>query len=266
MGADGGRDNAATKPSSTTNKNDPHAADEPSSSNSHVAPDTPNEGERQVTPEKKESTDRTNSPPAPTQSFAHPYGYHTAHLTPQPASGYYHNVSYQTQQMTPEPPSPAGAVYDMGSFFHQQAAFAPLNSPFGASGQYHGGLQPPLSPTRTFSSGSMVIPPASPLFPRVSSAGLGSVSFEQQQQQQQQQQQRSQLDSRSGANAAGTPLSPNVPYLSSALGSAVYQGYGNNGNTNSQNNSSDDITGWGDRYVGHECSFCYHTISRVANS
>lgn len=149
------------------------------------------------------------------------------HLTPQPGAGYY--LGYGQSQVTPEPPSPAGpgaAVYDMGSFFQQPAAFA-HNSPFGVP-------QTPLSPRRSGGMGG--IPPASPLFPRVSTAagaaGLvpGGGGIEQ--------------------RPGGAPPSPNVPYLSPALGANTmyHQTYPGNGMGN-HGDSPDDIPGWGDRYV-----------------
>jgi hypothetical protein len=100
------------------------------------------------------------------------------HGTPQ-HSGYY--VAYNNTQVTPEPPSPhttGATVYDVGSFFQQGGAAGFHNSPFpaipshpyaAAAGQPH----PPNSPN------SASIPPASPLFPRItnpSTAALLGVS------------------------------------------------------------------------------------------
>jgi hypothetical protein len=167
-----------------------------------------------------------------------------AHLTPQ-QPGYY---VYQSQ-VTPESPSPAGpgatTVYDVGSFFQQPAAFQ--NSPFtGAAGHHYAvnashQQQPPHSPSQNTSGSMGGIPPASPLFPRVSgqaTAGLldqhrFDVSLQQR----------------------GAPLSPGPPYLASPqLGppgaNPMYAnmgpyGAGPTGNINS-NSSPEEYGGWGD--------------------
>eukprot|EP00339_Tiarina_fusa_P021937 CAMPEP_0117040102 /NCGR_PEP_ID=MMETSP0472-20121206/28091_1 /TAXON_ID=693140 ORGANISM="Tiarina fusus, Strain LIS" /NCGR_SAMPLE_ID=MMETSP0472 /ASSEMBLY_ACC=CAM_ASM_000603 /LENGTH=630 /DNA_ID=CAMNT_0004750753 /DNA_START=278 /DNA_END=2171 /DNA_ORIENTATION=+ len=170
-----------------------------------------------------------------------------AHLTPQ-QPGYY---VYQSQ-VTPEPPSPAGPggqqVYDVGSFFQQPAAFQ--NSPFTGAGGHPYAVnpsqqqqQPPHSPSQNTSGSMGGIPPASPLFPRVTgqaTAGLldqhrFDVSLQQR----------------------GAPLSPGPPYLASPqLGPAganpMYANMGPYGATagptgNSNSNSSpDEFGGWGD--------------------
>lgn len=94
------------------------------------------------------------------------------HGTPQ--QGYY--VAYNNAQVTPEPPSPhtTGAiVYDVGSFFQQASGFH--NSPF-TTGPPHpygaaasGQPQPPACPN------SQSIPPASPLFPRVTNPATAAL-------------------------------------------------------------------------------------------
>lgn len=165
------------------------------------------------------------SPTPQMQAASYLAGY-PAHLTPQPGQGYY-PLGYQSQ-VTPEPPSPAGpgasAVYDMGSFFQQPAAFAPHNSPFVP--------QTPLSPRRTAAMAG--IPPASPLFPRVSTSGATGLMPA-----------GTGIDHRimDGHRVAGAPPSPSVPYLSPPLGpNSMYPSYPNN-----QADSPEDISAWGDR-------------------
>lgn len=106
----------------------------------------PTEKTRQVSQEHIPNNQKPNS--------SHP------NLTPQSSAGYH--TGYAQSQVTPEPPSPAQTghntvAYDVGSFFQQPAAaFLPHNSPFGG--------QTPLSPPRA----TAMIPPSSPLFPRMS--------------------------------------------------------------------------------------------------
>lgn len=125
---------------------------------------------------------------------------------------------YQNAQVTPEPPSPAG--YDAASFRQQQF------NPFG--GQYAGGLPPPPLSPRVGSMGSL--PPASPLFPRVTSNAAGRLS----------------------PGGSGAPASP-APYLTSpALGSTMYHSYGasyNSGNGVGSDASPEETNAWANRYV-----------------
>ena len=135
---------------------------------------TKDHGGNKTSPDANQGTDRNDkaimegglSPTPHMQANSYLQGY-PAHLTPQPGQGYY-PLGYQQSQVTPEPPSPAGpgatAVYDVGSFFQQPAAFH--NSPFVP--------QTPLSPRRTAAMAG--IPPASPLFPRVSTTAGADVS------------------------------------------------------------------------------------------
>jgi len=97
------------------------------------------------------------------------------HETPQEQPNYYRG--YSNSQVTPESPSTntsgngRAIVYDGASFFQQQSpASFHSNSPFttaaGVTHQYAGNSvsqQPPNSPTQSMSG----IPPASPLFPRM---------------------------------------------------------------------------------------------------
>lgn len=167
------------------------------------------------------------SPIPQMQATSYLQGY-PAHLTPQPGQGYY-PLGYQSQ-VTPEPPSPAGPganVYDVGSFFQQPAAFAPHNSPFVP--------QTPLSPRRTAAMGG--IPPASPLFPRVSTA-TGAAGL----------MPGSGIEQRiMDGHRAGAPPSPSVPYLSPPLGpNSMYQSYPTNG-IGSQADSPEELSAWGER-------------------
>jgi hypothetical protein len=117
----------------------------------------------------KKDGDPSGGPPSPVQASSHPQVL-PAHLTPQ-QPGYY--VSYKTQ-VTPEPPSPSGAVaYDSGSLL-QPTAFH--NSPFAALPPHQYGTtqqQPPGSPSQNTAGSMGGIPPASPLFPRVTGQTVG---------------------------------------------------------------------------------------------
>lgn len=193
-------------------------------------------GQREAQDDKKDEAAVSPTPQAQMNSYLQGY---PAHLTPQPGAGYY--LGYGQTQVTPEPPSPAGpgpAVYDVGSFFQQPAAFA-HNSPFGVP-------QAPLSPRRSGGMGG--IPPASPLFPRVSTAA-GTAGL---------------MPSGAGIEQrpGGAPPSPSVPaYLSPPLGpSAMYQGYPGNGIGN-QGDSPDELQSWVERYVfGPHCLFLLMTV------
>jgi hypothetical protein len=160
--------------------------------------------------------------PTPQMNAASYLAGYPAHLTPQPGQGYY--MGYGQSQVTPEPPSPAGpgaAIYDMGSFFQQPAAFAPHNSPFVPA--------TPLSPRRTAAMAG--IPPASPLFPRVSNTGATGL-----------------MPTGAGglmdAHRGGAPPSPAVPYLSPPLGpNSMYQNYNGIGSSD----SPEDLSAWAER-------------------
>ncbi|KAG7348514.1 RNP-1 like RNA-binding protein [Nitzschia inconspicua] len=109
----------------------------------------------------------TSSPSHSSSSM--PQGF-PSHGTPQ--QGYY--MAYNNSHVTPEPPSPqitGATVYDVGSFFQQAAGFQ--NSPFGAVPTHHYGAsgqpQPPASPN------SQSIPPASPLFPRITNPSTAAL-------------------------------------------------------------------------------------------
>lgn len=95
------------------------------------------------------------TPMTPLPQVDYSYGTYT---TPRSAA------YYGAYSMTPEPASPAthGAVYEVASFLQQQQQHGGLypNSPF---------LSATASPTRSGLAHG-VIPPASPLFPRVNSA------------------------------------------------------------------------------------------------
>lgn len=159
-----------------------------------------------------ESKKPQESPPTPSPheypSYLHTAVYPT--LTPQQNSGYYHGYA---PQQTPEPASPANqpVIYDMHSFFqHQPGAFHPASAGGSTFLTSSVSLSPARVPMPTVGMTSMgSIPPASPLFPRVSS-GPG-------------------LDAQ---------RAPNLPYMSPQLTSYPSVGI------NSQ--SSDDGTGtWG---------------------
>jgi hypothetical protein len=128
--------------------------------------------EREPEPEKAKGNrggkdgNSTTGTASPSQSSSSIPQAIPSHGTPQ--QGYY-GVLYNNSLMTLEPPSPhtsgGATVYDMGSFFQHAPGFH--NSPFAAvHGHPYGTAasgppQPPNSPN------SLSIPPASPLFPRV---------------------------------------------------------------------------------------------------
>ena len=144
-------------------------------------------------------------------------------LSPSPAvapmSGYPYNVAgYYVGGGGQEPPSPGinmgGAVYDTGSFFQTSAAAA-AGGPFHSSAFGAAGSNTPLSPPRP-SAMMGVIPPASPLFPRVTMMDPGQ-----------------------------HPPSPNLPYMSTAL-PGMYSHYGV-GLSSGSSNSLDEAIAWNDR-------------------
>ena len=177
-----------------------------------------NQGETAGDRNGQDELSPTPQPPSYSQGYP-------PHLTPQQAGQGYYPLGYQSQ-VTPEPPSPGGpgaTVYDVGSFFQQQGAFQQHNSPFVPG--------TPSSPRRAAAMGG--IPPASPLFPRVSTAAgtAGLVPG-------------TGIDQR----IMGAPPSPSVPYLTPPLGpNSMYPGYAANG-IGGQSDSPDDIAAWGDRY------------------
>lgn len=150
--------------------------------------------------QEKEKEAQDSSPPTP---IPHEYAHHLlayANLTPQQGSGYYLGYLPHQQHMIPEPASPGPphtAVYDvsMGSFFqpHSGAAFHPTStgSPFLVSSAAG---TTPLSPSRGSAPALSItgsLPPASPLFPRVSSGGFDITNSQHR-------------------------VAPNIPYMASA--------------------------------------------------
>ena len=180
---------------------------------------------------------------SPTQvGNTYPQAY-PAHLTPQ-QPGYY--LAYQSQ-VTPEPPSPAGpgaAVYDVGSFFQQPGAFhSSIPFPGGAQQFMNPSPQQPNAPPSPSQSNAGSIPPASPLFPRISGQATASLLD-----------QHRMLDG--SIQPRGAPLSPGPPYLSPALGPSVAGSAGMYQNMNAfaslsingtpNSNSPVNFPGWGD--------------------
>jgi hypothetical protein len=229
-------------------------------------------------PEKRSSSSTHHAgdvplSPTPQMVTSSSANYSSSQGTPQQPNratgaygGYHHQYQHQHQQhqMTPEPPSPGGPVvlqpsseaYNVGSFFQQQAgvAFVPSHtSPFGVS-------QPsPLSPPRPAAAVAMgamgVVPPASPLFPRLSSGGGSNHNV------------RTALNP-SDSSLSGVvtsrggiaPPSPNISY------STMYQTYGSNQLVSSHSIiSPDDGSGgvsgsWNDRYVVIDLLFYYYKV------
>jgi len=169
----------------------------------------------------------------------------SSQLTPQPQAGSaYYIGGYPSQsQVTPEPPSPAHqqpvAYADAASFFQQPGAFAAPNSAaaFGAANT-------PLSPPRVGVPGAVpttpmgvAIPPASPLFPRVSSGGGLAAD---------------------GSGRQGAPPSPNLPYMSAQLGAAgMYHQYPVTTTGSQSSDSPEDASSWNDRYVSGVLGKCF---------
>jgi hypothetical protein len=134
---------------------------------------------------EKEAHDSSPPTPIPHEYAHHLHGY--ANLTPQQGSGYYLGYPSHQPHMIPEPDSPGPprtAVYDggIGSFFqpHSGAAFHPASSGSPFLGVSSAAGNPALSPPRgavptVTMTGS--IPPASPIFPRMSSGGFDVTSY-----------------------------------------------------------------------------------------
>ena len=172
------------------------------------------------------------TPKAPQQFAEVPLAAGYPHLMPQVGSAAAYYLGYSPAQLPPEPPSPATGgmttvAYEAGSFFQQPAgAFAPLGSnPAGTP------LSPPR-PTATMAMG--VLPPASPLFPRVASGGR--------------------LNAAGGTDRSSmvAPPSPNLVYMASQLGGAsMYAQYPMVPGAGSQSSDSpeDAARDWSDRYV-----------------
>lgn len=177
------------------------------------------------------SSGGTASPSQSSASYPHAL---PANLTPQ-QHGYY--VAYQSQ-ITPESPSPnlnGTSIYDVGATFLQQPGFHPNAFPphhySGNTSQGHGAGQAPASPSQTSMGG---IPPASPLFPRMTGQAMGY------------------LDPHGMMDVhRGTPVSPSPAYISPALGptGGMYLGMGGyNGHTptDTNNENAEDASGWND--------------------
>lgn len=113
----------------------------------------------------------------PQTPIPHEYSFrHYANHTPQQATGYYLGYAPHQQHMIPEPVSPGqphNAMYEGLSFFQPHSFHpAPAGSSFLAvqSGVGNPPLSPLRGPTSTVTMTGL-IPPASPLFPRMSSVG-----------------------------------------------------------------------------------------------
>lgn len=126
---------------------------------------------------------------SPSQSSSSIQQVFPPHVTPQ--HGYY--VAYNNAQVTPEPPSPhttGATVYDVGSFFQQASGFH--NSPFTTGPPHPYGATASGQPQTPASPNSQSIPPASPLFPRVTNPATAAL-----------------------LGATRAELSPGPPYVSS---------------------------------------------------
>ena len=177
--------------------------------------------ESSESPENKATTntddgDKKGAESPQPQASSQLQGGYPSHLTPQSAAGYYFGYAAQSIQ---EPPSPGGpgtnsVPYDVGSFFQQPGtgAFAPHNSPFQ-------GPNTPLSPPRPTATMAAMVPPASPLFPRMNSSG--------------------------SERAGAAPPSPSLPYMSPPL-TGVYHQAAYPANSQSSN-SPEEASAWTER-------------------
>lgn len=143
------------------------------------------------------STTGTASPSQSSSSIPHVI---QSQGTPQ--QGYY--VAYNSQ-VTPEPPSPhttgGATVYDVGSFFQQASGFQ--SSPFAAVPAHPYGPAATGHPHPPASPNSQSIPPASPLFPRVTNPTTAAL-----------------------LGAARGELSPGPPYVSSGGSTEEFSAWG----------------------------------------
>ena len=173
--------------------------------------------------EKKDDspTDRSVSP---TQfSTDYPQAF-PSHLTPQPA-GYYQEYTAYQYQVTPEPPSPSAGghvIYDMSTVLQQPTGFVPFPT------SVRGAIVPGHTP-RSPSQNS--VPPASPLFPRVTRSVATVLDPNRM---------HDGSSQRGGyANAqSGRYLSPVYPTMN---GYATVAGI--------ENGVGESFVGWGERYV-----------------
>ena len=162
------------------------------------------------------------------------------HETPQQHTYY---GAYSNSQVTPESPSPNNssgrAIYNNGgSFFQPQPALGFQSSPF-TNDPYAGtpASQPPSSPTQSMGG----IPPASPLFPRMTGAMSAYLNT-----------------SRGGDTGMTQGISPVPSGYASSSGMYIPGTYPmlagrpngssntNSGNTMNSNNVSEEFIGWND--------------------
>lgn len=214
-------------------------------------PASPVNGDNKAGGEMKSSKDGErrgdDSPGSPQQTGSNP-----TQFAPQPQVGSAYYLGYPQTSEPPSPAQPGANVYDAASFFQQPSgAFAvPHSTAFG------GGPNSSLSPPRGTSAGAaaaaatatamgVAIPPASPLFPRVSSGGVltGAAAPT-----------AAALDATGRQQAAGgAPPSPNLPYMSPQLGtSSMYQPYPMASSAATESQSSDnspsaDGNAWNER-------------------
>lgn len=151
---------------------------------------------------------------------------------------------YINSQVTPESPSPNNSSngrtsYNGGPFFQPQQAAGFQSSPFtnDATHPYGGGpsSQPPSSPTQSMGG----IPPASPLFPRMTGPMQAYLNT-----------------SRGGDAGLNQGISPVPSAYASSSGMYIPgtypiltgrpNGSSNNNNTMNSNNASDEFLGWSD--------------------
>ena len=178
-----------------------------------------------------------NVDPIPRASNVYPQVIPPHHGTPQQHTYY---GAYSNSQVTPESPSPNNSsgrvVYNGGSFFQPQPAGF-QSSPF-TNDPYAGApaSQPPSSPTQSMGG----IPPASPLFPRMTGPMPGYLNT-----------------SRGGETGMNQGMSPVPSGYASSSGMYIQGAYPMlagrpNGSSNTNNvtlnnsNVSEEFIGWND--------------------
>jgi hypothetical protein len=189
-----------------------------------VMKEIPTEGKTNSETKDDSPTDRSVSPTQFATDYSQTF---PSHLTPQPA-GYYPEYNAYQYQVTPEPPSPSAGghvIYDMNSVLHQPTGFVPFpTSVLGAVVPGHA----PRSPSQSS------VPPASPLFPRVTRS-LATV-----------------MDPNrmydGSSQRGGYANAQSGRYLSPVY--ATMTGYGTVAGAGGENGSvGESFVGWGDRYA-----------------
>lgn len=209
---------------------------------SSITPDSCNNNEISQPEQIEESSHQTGTKgdPAPITSNGYPQMI-PPHETPQQPTYY---GTYNNSQVTPESPSPNNSngrtSYNGGSFFQAQPATGFQSSPFTNDTAHAYGVapsQPPSSPTQSMGG----IPPASPLFPRMSGPMQAYLN-----------------SSRGGDAGVNQGISPIPSAYASSNGMYIPGTYpmlagrpngssnNNSSNTMNSSNASEEFIGWND--------------------